>query len=376
MVINDAPSDQCFTPCKVCQGVCAPDLPITQRLTVTRQDMPRLNYDETAARAAECLRLALPQMTRQPVRPHPLSYAVWYEHVSGRNAALSAELERLMANGASLDEASTTRLYRHHVQDGDEQVAQRVADGFRNMIDDVGQSAQQAGRHSERFETALLHWQEAVDTGAAADPVRRAAIEADTRAMRSAVAALHARMLATRSEVDRLKQELDRAREEALRDSLTGLANRRAFDLQLAACLVSHDPPACLLLGDIDHFKRVNDTYGHLFGDQVLKAVAQGVSACLGPAQVAARVGGEEFAILLPGASLPQAQALAERVRATVAGSRIRRRGEGEAVGQVTISLGVAAQRRGETGERWFERADQALYAAKNAGRNRVSLSA
>lgn len=338
--------------------------------------MPRMNYEEPVARAAECLRLAVPQMTRQPTRPHPLSYAVWYEHVSGRNAALSAEVERLTADGATLDEATTARLYQRHVKDVDDQVAQRVADGFRGMIDDVGQSAVQAGQHSERFESALLRWREAVEAGEGADPARRAAIEADTRAMHSAVGALQARMQATRAEVDRLKRELDRAREEALRDSLTGLANRRAFDLRLAACLVSDDPAACLLLGDIDHFKRVNDTYGHLFGDQVLKAVAQGVSACLGPAQVAARVGGEEFAILLPGASLPQAQALAERVRATVAASRIRRRGGGDAVGQVTISLGVAVQRRGETGERWYERADQALYAAKNAGRNRVTVAA
>jgi len=338
--------------------------------------MPRMNYEESAARAAECLRLALSQMTRQPARPHPMSYAVWYEHVSGRNAALSAEVERLTTGGAGLDEAATTRLYQVHVMDVDEQAAQRVADGFRVMLDDVGQSADQAGQHSERFETALTHWQQAVESGESADPARRAAIQADTQAMRSAAGALHARMRATRDEVNRLKRELDRARDEALRDSLTGLANRRAFDLRLAACLTGDGAPACLLLGDIDHFKRVNDTYGHLFGDQVLKAVAQGVAACLGPAHLAARVGGEEFAILLPGAGLPQAQALAERVRATVAASRIRRRGGGDAVGQVTISLGVAAQRQGEAADRWFDRADQALYAAKHAGRNRVTVSA
>lgn len=338
--------------------------------------MASLRYDETPARAAECLRQALPLMTRQQARPHPLSYAVWYEHVSGRNAVLSAEIQRLTAGDASLDEVQTAHLYHAHVLDVDAEAALRVAQGFRGMLDDVGASARQAALHSERFETSLESWQQALAGGSAADAVRCAEMQADTRSMRSAVGALQARLEGTRGEVERLRRELDSAREEALRDSLTGLANRRAFDLQLAACLDDAQGNGCLLLTDIDHFKRVNDTYGHLFGDQVLKAVAQGMRACVGPGQLAARVGGEEFAILLPQAALAQAQLLAEKIRATVAGSRIRRREGGDTIGQVTISLGVAARHRAEPAEAWFERADRALYAAKHAGRNRVTVAA
>lgn len=337
--------------------------------------MSRIKYDETAVRAAECLRMALPLMTRQAARPHPLSYAVWYEHVAGRNAALSAEIESLMADGVMLDDAQTARLYHQHVMDVDTQVTARVAEGFRGILDNVGESARRAGVHSERFESALANWQQAVADGSAAQPALSEAMRIDTQAMRTAVGELQSRLQGSRGEVERLKRELDRAREEAMRDALTGLANRRAFDLRLAACLGDDGVQGCLLLTDIDHFKKVNDTYGHLFGDQVLRAVAQGVRACVSPEHMAARVGGEEFGILMPEAGLLHAQAMAEKIRSTVANSRIRRREGGDLIGQVTVSLGVAARRRSESADAWFERTDQALYAAKHAGRNRVSVA-
>ncbi|MBT9487432.1 MAG: diguanylate cyclase [Rubrivivax sp.] len=339
--------------------------------------MARNRYHETPARAAECLRQALSLMTRQPTRPHPLSYAVWYEHVSGHNAALSAEIERITAGGGQLDEQETERLYRTHVLELDMQATQRVAAGFRSMLGEVVDSARHAGQHAEQFESALERWQQDLANGAGQDATRCEAMQADTRGMRDAVAVLQTRLQATRDEVDRLQRELDHARAEALRDSLTGLANRRAFDLQLAACL---DKPlalhSSLLLIDIDHFKRVNDSHGHLFGDQVLKAVAQGIQSCVSLGQLVARVGGEEFAILLPQGGTTAAQLLAEKIRATVAASRIRRRDGGGTIGQVTVSVGLSALRSGDTPDTAFERADRALYAAKHAGRNRVTVAA
>ena len=338
--------------------------------------MSSTNYNQSAARAAECFRLAVSLMTRQPTRPHPQSYSVWYEHVSGVNPALSAEIERLMAAAAQLDEGQTLRLYQKYVLNRDAQNAIRLTDGVREMVVDVGESARQAGQQSAGFEAALGRWQQAVEAGQGADPARRAAIQSDTGVMREAVSELQRRIERTLGEVGRLQAELASVRDEAMRDSLTGLANRRAFDLRLAECSDTPERSGCLLVADIDHFKKVNDTYGHLFGDQVLRAVAEAIRSCLSPQQMAARTGGEEFAILLPGASLTQGQVLAEKIRVTVAGSRIRRRGDGEAIGNVTISLGASPLRDVDTPDAWYERADQALYAAKKAGRNRVSVAA
>ena len=333
-----------------------------------------VRHTDPPDRAAELLRLAVPAMTRQPASPDPVTYAVWYEHVAGRNGGLSAEIQRLMEAKTAIDNVQIRRLFQQHVLTPDERATREVASGFRQILDSVGVSASAAALDTERFGGALQRWRDAVHSGEAADPARCAEMEDDTRAVRSAVEGLQQQLVHTCAEADRLRVELDRVRDEALCDALTGLPNRRCFDTRLADCQAIPGGGSCLLLADIDNFKRINDSFGHLFGDQVLRAVAQGLRACLGDGHLAARVGGEEFAILMPSATPAQAQSLAERIRTAVAGSRIRRR-DGDTIGQVTVSLGVAARRADEASEVWFDRADKALYAAKHAGRNRVMVA-
>lgn len=336
--------------------------------------MASTKYADSAVRSAEILRLALPLMSRQAAGVHPISYAVWYEHCSGRNAALSTEIDRLTAGGGVLDEAQTERLYADHVADIDEQTARKVAEGFRRVLTDMSESAQAAGAHTDRFGSSLSRFSTQVRSGEAPDDAALQDVLSHTELMRDAVGQLRSRLDASRREIDELRLEVERARQEALVDTLTGLANRRAFEQRLAQTL-AEPRAACLVVTDIDHFKKINDNFGHLFGDVVLRVVAQALKNCVGEVELAARVGGEEFAVLLPSAALPAARDLAERIRATIAGSRIRRKDSHESIGQVTVSLGVAAHRPGESAEAWFERADQALYASKQGGRNRVTVS-
>jgi diguanylate cyclase len=202
-----------------------------------------------------------------------------------------------------------------------------------------------------------------------------------TRDMQGAVARLQQRLSDSQKEIAMLRDEVRRARHESLIDGLTGLANRRAFDQRLATFLAAADVTLrdesrspCLLLSDIDHFKRINDSYGHAFGDQVIRAVAQVLQRHVPAAGMAARIGGEEFALLLPPVTLDEAGELAEKVRATIAASRIRRQGDADALARVTVSLGVAPYRRGESAREFLDRADQALYASKAAGRDRVTV--
>jgi diguanylate cyclase len=161
------------------------------------------------------------------------------------------------------------------------------------------------------------------------------------------------------------------------RDGLTGLANRRHFESVLARELdrvARAGEPALLLVLDIDHFKRINDTRGHAAGDLVIKAVADALAQCVRPMDTVARVGGEEFAIALPNCPPAFGPMVAERVRA-----RIQRCvvdvGSGEPV-RITVSLGGAFAPqwvRSNLGL-WMERADKQLYRAKNAGRNRAEI--
>jgi diguanylate cyclase (GGDEF)-like protein len=174
-----------------------------------------------------------------------------------------------------------------------------------------------------------------------------------------------------RKEKDRQVAELIRELQDlSVRDPLTGLSNRRyfshAFSEELAR-ISRKEADLSLLFADLDHFKRVNDSHGHHVGDEVLKATAAHLRACCRPYDIPARWGGEEFIMLLPETDEEEAARIAERIRASL------QKGIGPAITfPVTISIGVAQHRPGESLEALEERADQALYTAKQQGRNRV----
>ena len=174
-----------------------------------------------------------------------------------------------------------------------------------------------------------------------------------------------------------LQAVIDGLCELSSRDPLTGLSNRRQFELQLASEIdrvARAGEPALVLMIDIDHFKRVNDAHGHQAGDLVLKAVALGLAECIRPMDTVARFGGEEFAMILPNCAPSFAQAVAERIRTHVSDSAISI-GIGEEV-SVTVSIGgaFAPQWVRSSALLWVERADQQLYRAKSEGRNRACL--
>lgn len=339
-----------------------------------------MKYEDSIERSAELLRLALPLMTRQAAGLHPVSYALWYDYVARNNPALRAEVDARLSRDGQLDEASTRELYGRHLAEVDADTAQRIAEGFQNVLGDMAHSAAQAGDQTARFGGALTRLSAALERTPVGDPGAVAEALADTRQMQASMGSLQDRLLASQQEITRLREEVRRARREAQEDTLTGLANRRAFDERLAACLAESaaDPQAapCLLMGDIDHFKKINDNYGHGFGDQVLKAVATLLKGHAPEGSLVARVGGEEFALLLPGTDAPRARALAESIRQRIAAARIRRQHTDETLARVTLSLGVTRHCAGESTREFMDRADRAMYASKRDGRDRVTLLA
>lgn len=158
-------------------------------------------------------------------------------------------------------------------------------------------------------------------------------------------------------------------------DALTGIYNRHwmsnAFPRALHRCALNKLPFA-VMIADIDHFKRVNDTYGHLVGDIALKTVARCMAENLRPHDLLARYGGEEFAVFLPDTDLEEARTIATRLHAIIADTEIRCGGISF---QVTVSIGIAPTKHEETLENLIGEADHALYRAKELGRNRVEIS-
>jgi diguanylate cyclase len=340
-----------------------------------------MKYNDSVEQSAEYLRLALPLMSRQASALTPITYAVWYEYVSGINPALQAHIDELTRDGAQLDDNLTIQIFQRYVADVDHETAKRVTQDLQKVMHDVSQSAAQTGNKAGEFGTALQAW----SAGLAGSPEPAATASAHlasllnhTQDMQSSVAALKNRLDDSQREIEELRQEVSRAREAALADGLTGLANRRGFDIALAASLAGvapGEPGPSLLIGDIDHFKHVNDRYGHLLGDKVIRAVAHILRENVKGRDTAARYGGEEFIVLLPNTPLDGAVALAEQIRATVESCRIRRLDNQQYIEGITLSFGVARHAPGETADQVLTRADRALYRSKEGGRNRVTLA-
>ena len=182
---------------------------------------------------------------------------------------------------------------------------------------------------------------------------------------------------AARNPTAYLQAVIDGLNELSLKDPMTGLANRRQLTSALEAEIdrVARSGEAALLLMlDIDHFKSVNDTHGHLAGDQVLQAVAKSLASCIRPMDTLARYGGEEFAVVLPSCQPAFGEVVAERIRRTIEATPVRISPAAEL--RVTVSIGgaFALQWIRSTTELWIDRADQQLYIAKTSGRNRMSL--
>ncbi len=340
-----------------------------------------MHYPDSKDRSAELLRLAIPKMAEQPAPLHPITYAVWYDYLSGRNSGLKAEVDAVTARQVPLGDELVHTLYTRHIAEAAEQATRRVSHGLREMIDDVESSTSRTGAQVQGFQATLqqqgvrLQARESRESmGASIDELL-----AGTRDAGASLAQLCARLQAATRELEELRCELDHVKVQATLDALTGVMNRRGFDEAMARVPAEHpaeEPGPSVVLIDLDHFKQVNDRYGHVFGDAVLKNVAQAIRACVKGRDLVARYGGEEFVVLLPATGLAGARALAEQVRQTIAAARIRRAGHSEAVGAITVSLGAATRRPGEAMEALIERADQALYRSKSGGRNQVSIDA
>lgn len=182
-----------------------------------------------------------------------------------------------------------------------------------------------------------------------------------------------------RQQISDLRAALAATQELNVRDSLTQVYTRRHFDATLAQEVSeAHEKheTLSLVMADIDHFKKINDAYGHPIGDEVLKNFARTMSKQVQDTDTVARYGGEEFGIILPGAGLEAATLLAERIRAEFENKKWAIKGGGPPIGRITASFGVAELQPGESAANLIQRADEKLYVSKSGGRNRVSNGA
>jgi diguanylate cyclase len=322
-------------------------------------------------------RAALAAMSRYGIIPDPRNYAVWYAHCSARRPDLSAAIEQALASGRPLSPEQCEDLHIRFLA-GEPEAAQldSASSRLHSTLEQVLCSLDESHSATSNYGRTLADCSdqlEGLDQNGLGVAIAR--LVRETGQMRERTRALEEQLNVSRDEVRELRESLVSLERETLTDALTEIANRKSFDLRLrhdAAAALETGAPLSLLLLDIDHFKKFNDTYGHLVGDQVLRLVAQSLTESVKGRDTAARYGGEEFAIILPQTPLEGAVSVGEEIRRLIMRKRIVRKSGGDVLGTITLSAGAATYRRGEPLDEMVRRADRALYLAKAGGRNCV----
>ncbi len=313
----------------------------------------------------------------------PVNYSVWYAHLAGENPAMSRQILDHLNGKHSLGDEILEQLWRRHCSAaGDPAVVSQTSDRLGRLMAHLAHQMSQAGGVTERFSDAITDFGAGIVEALGApdsasvlqDATKKMLLE--TRQMAEQNRSLEGQLKNAGGEIAGLRSDLEEMRREAYTDPLTGIGNRKTFDRTLADSMAASretDKPLSLVMIDIDHFKKFNDTPGHVLGDEVLKLVARSLVSGVKGRDTVARYGGEEFSVILPETALGNAFKVADQLRQLVKSKRITIRSTGKDLGEVTMSLGVSQLRPNDTASALIKRADAALYHAKRSGRDRVA---
>lgn len=334
-------------------------------------------YTESIDESGRYLRLTLQYISKHKLAYNPITYALWYEYATGRNESLTQEMQALEKGKIDISFEIVLKLFRKHVADSQMILAEKKASEFQAILTEVTKQLSQSGSTLNDQGDSLKNHAEKLSQSTTLADVSAIArkIVSETKSVVNSSQALKQQMDATVSEITTLKKELKGIKHTARTDMLTGLLNRRGFDEALSEARlysIDHNRPLSIILTDIDHFKKVNDTHGHLIGDSVLKMLSKLLKEHIKGKDIAARFGGEEFIIVLPETPLKGAFILAEQIRMSLRTMKWTAKESGKSIGSITISLGVAQFKPNETTESLIQRADNALYFAKKNGRNKT----
>jgi len=329
-------------------------------------------------RASGFANAALALLKRSQIPPFPVYYELFYTYATGANPDLNAEINAILTQVGTVNIEAASALCERFLKVADmDDKLRAMSQIMSRKITDVNQAIDIAMATATSYSGSLQQASGDLETGIDEDALKMLSsrLLKETRRMQDMNRRLEAELENSKDDISLLQRDLDEVRKESMLDPLTKIPNRKCFDEQFAADLErtrDTKTPLSLLVFDIDHFKAFNDTYGHLTGDQVLRLVAQVLKANLRGRDMPARFGGEEFVAILPETELDGAITVAENIRRSVQAKELLKRSTNEKLGRITLSVGAAQWREGDTVAGLIERADKCLYAAKGAGRNRV----
>lgn len=332
------------------------------------------HFELSSAYAKEAFRL----MNEKRLTATPRNYEVWYTYVSKQNHRLTEGLNKAISRNDRVDQAEIDKLYQEYIAPPEtmekvEEISTQMNGEINQIITMIRTATGNSAAYGESLDRVTEKLGDGVDEEALKSIVENLVVS--TKEMEQHNQQLETQLQLADKQVLSLSKNLRTVKEESLTDQLTNIANRKCFDEQikiLAADAIQEQTEFCMLLGDIDHFKKFNDTFGHQTGDHVLRLVARGLKSNLKGRDLAARYGGEEFVVLLPQTKMQSAMIVANQIRESLSSKELVKKTTGENLGTITMSFGVSRYRYGEDLQSFISRADTCLYAAKHAGRNQV----
>ncbi|NRA19338.1 MAG: GGDEF domain-containing protein [Oceanospirillaceae bacterium] len=338
-------------------------------------------FSENSDQAVVYLRKAVPKMMQHNIIPNPFNFTLWYAYYSKRFPNLNDELDSVIDDFGTCPANISEKLFLKYIIDSDaeiDSIKELFQQSVVNIVDNLAESIDQTSRQSQNFSAALNQSIVSLADSELGPEVSGLLnkISASASGLCDLNTAFQGEMSEAQQEIQSLKKQLVESQLQANTDSLTGLNNRRVFDALFRQLLeADNQSEISLIMMDIDKFKVFNDTHGHLMGDQVLKFVGKLLKAeCPAPI-VPVRFGGEEFALLCPGMDLDKTREVAEDLRTKLSRIGLSNKRTGEKLPPVTASFGISISRSNEMLHHLIERADQALYTAKENGRNRVHVA-
>lgn len=333
-----------------------------------------LEYREAYAYAGEAFQL----IDRYKTPPFPSTFALWYAYVSKANDSLVTTVDHMLEKGSVPSPYEINELCKAHLSDRDAEEAQQdIGREFQQELAGVLSLIEESVSSSDKFAAALDQIEEGLPDAGAPDRVQLllTRLMHENQRMVAQTHDLNVGLRESQKQIEKLNRELEDVRNQSMRDALTGIANRRAFDARIDSEIQQAEATGnsmCLALADIDLFKRVNDTFGHRVGDEVLRIFASVISENIKGQDLVARYGGEEFAIILPRTEMNAAFSLVDKIRQEFFSKELILRNSGKTLGKISASFGISALEPGLTARDLIERADKKLYEAKNCGRNQV----
>jgi diguanylate cyclase len=332
-------------------------------------------YTASPEQNSAYIRQVLPLMMQHSVPVDPINYAVWYHYVTGTSGNLNEAIDTLIRDQQPFDSNTSLKLYKTYVCNASVESFEKINSNLQRLITQttlsVTTTSEKAAVAGENFNVKLKE----LKTAENEENLKSILLEIilETTQLAESSKFLKDELDNTNKEMEQLRNELSHVRVAANTDGLTGLLNRRAFDEALIELVENATTKnACLAIMDIDHFKRVNDNFGHLIGDKVIKYFASLLKKYAAECHYVARYGGEEMAIIMPDTTLPEAFSLIEQIRKVLDKSVLKHKNETETLGKITVSAGIASLKAADTAYTFTERADNALYQAKQTGRNKV----